>query len=137
MRFLFLWRFFSALGGLSRDLRGFYPGSSPAGTERESGDDVGIQTVNSRERKHNSTQRHTDFPPPMPSRKTFTSTVRRTNVKCPQIPQGHLLRCFHVQANTGQLDKPQWQWRTLGCNLALIQVRKASHGDSTVLNMFK
>ncbi|XP_019735070.1 solute carrier family 41 member 1-like [Hippocampus comes] len=40
-------------------------------------------------------------------------------------------------ANTGQLEEPQRQWRTLCCNLALIQVRNASHGDSTVLNLFR
>ena len=42
---------FSALGGVQGDLRGIYLGASPGGAEGESGDDIGIQTVNSSEWK--------------------------------------------------------------------------------------
>jgi len=48
---------FSALGGVQRDLRGVYLGASSGRTEGKSGDDIGIQTVNSSERKQ--THRHT------------------------------------------------------------------------------
>lgn len=46
---------FPALGGVHRDLRGVYLGASPGGAEGESGDDIGIQTVNSSEWKHTHT----------------------------------------------------------------------------------
>lgn len=46
---------FSALGGVQGNLRGVYLGASPGGSEGESGNDAGIQTVNSSEWKHTHT----------------------------------------------------------------------------------
>lgn len=49
-------RCFSALGGVQGGLGGIYLGASPGGAEGESGDDIGIQTVNSSEWKHTHTR---------------------------------------------------------------------------------
>lgn len=50
---------FAALGRVSGDLRGVYLGAGAGGTEGESGDDAGIQTVNSSEWKHTHTRTRT------------------------------------------------------------------------------
>lgn len=47
--------FILALGGVQGDLRGVYLGASPRGSEGESGNDTGIQTVNSSGWKHTHT----------------------------------------------------------------------------------